>query len=203
MSKIRNIIFDIGNVLIDFDWDGHIKRICGDLSEEALYRINFAAWGNNRWDKFDLGIDAREVISEMLSYAPEYSKEMRALFANFGDCFIRRDSTIPWLQNLKSRGYKVYYLSNYSHIAIESNRECLDFLPLMDGGIFSCDVHVIKPNREIYALLAEKYNLVPDECVFIDDLERNVQGARDFGFAGIRCVSVKQVQEDLNKMLAE
>ena len=201
MSKIKNVIFDIGNVLVDFDWDGHIKRICPYLSDEAVYEINVAAWGNNRWDKFDLGIDSKIVISEMVSYAPKYEKEIRTLFSNFHGCFRRRDSSIPWLKDLKSRGYKVYYLSNYSHIAMEANPECLDFLPYMDGGIFSCDVHVIKPDRKIYALLCEKYNLIPEECVFIDDLEKNIEGAKNFGFKGIQLGSVKQAQNDLEKLL--
>ena len=203
MSKIKNVIFDIGNVLVDFDWDGHLKRMLGFRGDEVLYEINLAVWGHNLWDRLDLGDDPKEVISAMAARAPQYEKEIRLLFANLGGCLAKKNTSISWLKDLKSRGYKVFYLSNYSHFAMEANRECLDFLPLMDGGIFSCDVHLVKPQREIYAALAEKYNLNPEECVFIDDLEINIKGAIDFGFKGIQCSSVRQAQEDLNKMLKQ
>ena len=79
----------------------------------------------------------------------------------------------------------------------------LDFLPLLDGGIFSCDIRAIKPERKIYAALAEKYNLNPSECVFIDDVARNVEGAKNFGYHAIQFVTLQQAQEDLNKLLQE
>ena len=200
---IKNVIFDIGNVLVDFDWEGHMRRICPHLNENDFYEINIAAWGDNRWDKFDLGVDSEIVISEMISHAPKYEKEIKSLFGNFRGCFRKLDSSIGWIKDLKTRGYKVYYLSNYSYLAMKANPECLDFVPLMDGGIFSCDVHVIKPDKRIYELLCEKYDLNPEECVFIDDLERNVEGARKFGIKAIQLVSVKQAQQDLNNLLQE
>ncbi len=83
------------------------------------------------------------------------------------------------------------------------NPDVLDFLPLLDGGVFSCDVRMIKPDREIYEALAEKYSLKPSECVFIDDLARNVQAGIDFGFRGIQFITFDQVQTDLNNLLKE
>lgn len=200
---IKSVIFDIGNVLVDFDWEGHMRRICPHLNEKDFEEINVAAWGNNRWDRFDLGEDAQSVINDIIAHAPKYEKEIKSIFENFKGCFRRLESSISWIQDLKRRGYKVYYLSNYSEIAMETNPECLDFVPLMDGGIFSCYVHVIKPDKRIYELLCEKYDLVPEECVFIDDLERNVEGARKYGMKAIQLVSVRQAQEDLNKLLQE
>ena len=203
MSKIKNVIFDIGNVLVSFDWENHLKNTCGNLGDKALQKINLAAWGDGRWDKLDLGEDPEKVVGNMVAYAPEYEKEIRLLFANLGNTLSKRDTSISWIKDLKSRGYKVFYLSNYSHYAMESNRECLDFLPFMDGGVFSCEVHLVKPDRRIYEALAEKYNLIPEECVFIDDLEDNIKAARDFGFKAIQYLSVKQAQEDLNKILED
>ena len=86
---------------------------------------------------------------------------------------------------------------------MSKNPDVLDFLPLMDGGVFSCDVKLIKPDRRIYECITQKYNLIPNECVFIDDIERNVKAAKDFGFNAIQFMTLEQAQRDLNAMLGE
>ena len=83
------------------------------------------------------------------------------------------------------------------------NPEVLDFLPLLEGGVFSCDVKLIKPQREIYECLAKKFHLNSSECVFLDDIERNIQAARDFGFNAIQFVTFQQAKNDLDKFLSE
>ena len=95
------------------------------------------------------------------------------------------------------------YLSNYSRYVMNLNPDVLDFLPLMDGGVFSCDVHLIKPDRRIYECIKEKYDLTPNECVFIDDIERNIDAAREFGFRAIQFITFEQAQKDLNDLLKE
>ena len=198
---IKNVIFDIGNVLIDFDWDGFVRRLFKDADEKLISTLDEAVWGGRRWDRLDAGDDPEKVISSIIKHAPEHEQELRLIFKNVGDTLKKRPATYSWLKDVKSRGYKIYYLSNYSHYVMKANPEVLDFLPLMDGGVFSCDVKLTKPDPKIYEIMAEKYNLIPSECVFIDDLERNVQAAKDFGFNAIQFVTLKQAQEDLNKIL--
>ena len=70
-------------------------------------------------------------------------------------------------------------------IAMNANREVLDFLPVMDGGIFSCYVKMAKPDHAIYRCLCEKYHLHPAECLFTDDLPENIQAAKECGFHAI------------------
>ena len=199
---IKNVIFDVGNVLIDFDWNGLIHRICGD-SDEMIEKINHAVWDDGRWDRLDAGDEPEEVFRNIINHAPEYETELRLIFTNIGETFKKRPATPLWLKDIKSRGYKVYYLSNYAHYTMEAKPEVFDFLPLMDGGVFSCDVKLIKPDRRIYETITKKYNLIPSECVFIDDLEKNVKAAKDFGFEAIQFVTLKQAQEDLNKILGD
>ena len=198
---IKTVIFDIGNVLIDFDWDGFIERLFPDADNEMLIRLNEAVWGGGRWDRLDAGDEPEKVLKSLIDYDPELEKELRLIFENVGDTLHKRAATPAWLKDIKSRGYQILFLSNYSHYCMEQKPEVLDFLPLLDGGIFSCDVHLIKPQREIYECIAEKYNLVPDECVFIDDVDKNVQAAKDFGFHAIQFITLKQAQADLNEML--
>ncbi len=199
---INTVIFDIGGVLIDFDWEGFIHRLFPGR-EELITELDAAVWGNRRWDRLDAGDDPEEVFASIIAHAPNHEAELRKVFANVGDTLRKRPATPIWLNDVKSRGYRVLYLSNYSRYVMKCNPDVLDFLPLMDGGIFSCDVRLIKPDREIYEALAVRYNLVPSECVFIDDLERNVEAGKNFGYHGIQFVTLKQAQEDLNKLLQE
>lgn len=199
---INTVIFDIGNVLVNFGWRKIFEELFPNQSE--LYsQLGDIFVGSGIWDELDRGDDPEKVLAHLIAYRPSREKEIRAVFENIGQALSKRPEVPAWLKDLKARGKKILYLSNYSHYVMEANPEVLDFLPLMDGGVFSCDVHLIKPDRKIYACIAEKYNLVPSECVFIDDLERNVQAAKNFGFHGIQFVTLKQAQEDLNKLLQE
>ena len=197
---ISTVIFDIGNVLVDFDWDGFIHRMFPGR-EELITELDSAVWGSGRWDRLDAGDEPEEVFSNIIAHAPNHEQELRKVFANVGDTLRKRPATHEWLKDIKSRGYRVLYLSNYSRYVMNLNPEVLDFLPLMDGGVFSCDVRLIKPDRRIYECLTEKYALVPGECVFIDDIERNVKAAIDFGFRAIQFVTFEQAKRDLNTLL--
>ena len=197
---INTVIFDIGNVLVDFDWDGFIHRMFPGR-EELIAELDVAVWGSGRWDRLDAGDEPEEVFASIIAYDPKHEKELRKVFANVGDTLRKRPSTPGWLKDLKSRGYRLLYLSNYSRYVMAQNPDVLDFIPLLDGGIFSCDVKLIKPDRRIYECLAEKYNLVPSECVFIDDIERNVIAGRDFGFHTIQFGTLSQAQNELDMLL--
>ncbi|MBQ3448002.1 MAG: HAD family phosphatase [Synergistaceae bacterium] len=199
---ISTIIFDIGGVLIDFDWDGFIHRMFPGR-EELISELNDAVWGSRRWDRLDAGDEPEKVFASIIAHDPKHEAELRKVFENVGDTLKKRPATPAWLRDLKARGYRLLYLSNYSRYVMGKNPDVLDFLPLLDGGIFSCDVRMIKPDREIYEALAEKYSLNPGECVFIDDLARNVQAGIDFGFRGIQFITFEQVQTDLNNLLKE
>ncbi|MBQ6773756.1 MAG: HAD family phosphatase [Synergistaceae bacterium] len=197
--SIKNILFDVGNVLVDFDWDGYIHKLFDD--ENLIQELNVAVWGDGRWDRFDMGDDTEAVIQSMVDADPKHEKEIRSIFPRVGETIRKRDYSHDWIKSLKAKGYKVYYLSNYSHLVMNANPDALDFVPLMDGGVFSCYIHMIKPSREIYEYIANKYNLVPSECVFIDDLERNIEAAKNFGFHGIQFITHEQVLRDLNNLL--
>lgn len=199
---LDTVIFDIGNVLVDFDWEGFIHRMFPGR-EELITELDAAVWGGGRWDRLDAGDPPEEVFTNIIAHAPQHAQELRKVFANVGDTLRKRAATPAWITGLKARGYRVLYLSNYSRYVMGLNPDVLDFLPLMDGGVFSCDVHLIKPDRRIYECITEKYALTPGECVFIDDIARNVEAARDFGFRAVQFMTFEQAQKDLNKLLEE
>lgn len=181
---IKNIVFDIGNVLTYYTWEAHIHSF--GFPEAVCGRVIRATVKSQAWNEFDRGVLSDEaVIGLLVQNDPGVEKEIRRMMEHVGGLVSKADYAIPWIQELKGKGYHVYYLSNFS---FKAERECshaLDFMPYMDGGILSCKEKFIKPQPEIYARLLEKYDLNAEECVFLDDLEVNVQAAKAAGFHGI------------------
>lgn len=176
-----NIIFDIGGVLTDFDWDSFVSKY---LDPETADIVTKAMWHNPDWVEFDRGeLSDEEVLKLFISSAPDHEAEIRLIFSKLGECPKDKPSTIPLIKHLKSKGYKIFFLSNYFEYLMHVFP--LNFLPHFDGGVFSCYEHVVKPDKRVYEILCERYGLDKSECVFIDDSEKNVKGAEAVGMKGI------------------
>ena len=190
---IKTVVFDIGKVLIGFEWGEYVRSL---FDEETAAKVTHAMFGSRYWHELDRAVLSEEEILELFyETEPEYKAEIDKAFERVGECVTRRDWAIPLIESLKARGYRVLYLSNYSEYVMASNPSALDFLPHMDGGIFSCDEKVIKPDPEIYRRLIAKYDLVPERCLFIDDNPDNVDAARAQGLQSF-------VFEDYDQMCA-
>ncbi|MDE7222888.1 MAG: HAD family phosphatase [Acetatifactor sp.] len=181
---IRNIIFDIGNVLAAWRWREYYEGL--SYSPEITERLARATVLSPLWDEFDRGeMDEEVLLGKFIENDPELAEEIRGVRDNIQDMLGRYDYASPWLRDLKSKGYRVYYLSNFSRLAHEKCLHALDFLPLMDGGILSYQEKLVKPDPAIYRLLLERYGLKAGECVFLDDTPKNIEGAIRQGIAGI------------------
>lgn len=198
---IKNIVFDIGRVLIGFEWNDYIHSL---FDKETTDKVTAAMWGTGYWKQLDIALLTDEEILELFySAAPGYKEQILEAFERVGECVKRRDWVIPLIKDLKKKGYRVLYLSNFSEHVMRSNTDALDFVPHMDGGIFSCDINVIKPACGIYTALLEKYDLLPEECLFIDDHGDNVSAAKKCGMKGIVFESREQLEADLDKALTK
>ena len=198
---IRNVIFDIGRVLIGFEWWDYIRRL---FDEETAQKVTDALWRTHHWWELDRAVLSGEEILELFySAGPDVKEEIKEAFDRIGECMSRCEYSIPWIEGLKERGYRVYYLSNYSEHLMHANPDVLDFLPHMDGGVFSCYVQLIKPDPQIYRTLMDKYDLQAGECVFIDDREDNVIAARELGMQAIWFENYAQAKEELEQLLEE
>lgn len=199
---IKNIIFDIGNVLTYYTWDKHIHSF--GFSEEICQRVASATVKSQEWNEFDRGaLSDEEIEALLISNDPGAGNEIHRMLADLGGLVERADYAIPWLLELKEKGYHVYYLSNFSYKAKRECKAALDFLPYMDGGILSCEEKLIKPQPEIYRRLLEKYDLNASECVFLDDVEANVAAARAEGIAAIRFTTKEAVLPELGRLGVE
>ena len=182
---IRNIIFDIGNVLVDWDWPAYLDRLFGNADITAFLTKRY--WQSGLWQEMDRGSISQETIHrELLENAEPYREEMELAYQRMGECISLFDYTNGWITELKNKGYGVYFLSNYSDYLIDKNPEALTFTKLMDGGIFSCHVKLVKPDLVIYDTLCKCYDLDPAECLFIDDKLINVIAAKEYGMHAIR-----------------
>ena len=191
---IKTIIFDIGGVLIGYDWTAYLmKEFNGD--EELVERIKENVFGEHKWDEVDRGVlSDEELLASFTKNAPDIAREITHFWETCGDALWQYDFTKDWIKELKSRGYQLLYLSNWSYHLRKLASKQMDFLPLLDGGVFSCEEKLIKPDHAIYERIVEKYNLKPEECVFIDDSERNVIGARE---CGLYAVHAKDKNHDI------
>ena len=178
MSNIKTVIFDIGRVMMGFEWMPFVNGLWGT---EKAARITDAIWKEGRWNELDRGEPEDKVLQSFIDADPELEKEIRETFARVGESMTRKDYAIPWIKEVKELGYQVLFLSNYSYYLRALKPEVLDFVPVMDGGIFSCNVHLTKPEREIYQKICEMYSLIPEECLFIDDNKDNIKAAEEFG----------------------
>lgn len=198
---IKNIIFDIGNVLVDFSWREHMVE--QGFSEECIEVLTRNMIQHPLWDELDLGIRHHtEVIADMKALSPEYAEEIKRYFAEPMGIIRPRSRSAAILSSLKERGYSVYLLSNYPAWLFELHSAGFDFMPYVDGMVVSSYVKVMKPDPAIYNLLLEKYSLDPAECVFLDDRKVNTEAAEQLGIRSIVCTEQEQFEQELEELLA-
>ena len=199
---IHNIIFDIGNVLTDFRWREFLED--KGFDEAMVERIAKASVQTPLWNEIDRGVwDLEELMQAFIAKDPEIEPQLRRAYGNVTGMVTKREYAIPWIQELKAKGYRVYYLSNFSEKAYVDCADALDFMPYTDGGILSYQEKIIKPDPEIYRLLLSRYSLKAEESVFLDDTAANVEAARAVGLYGIRFETKEQAEEELRRLGAQ
>ena len=197
---IKNIIFDIGNVLVDYCWKEHIARF--GFTGETLERIGDALMRSPQWNEIDRGVwSNEELLKAFIQNAPELEKEIQLVFSDLSTLVRERPYSVEWIRSLKKEGYRTYCLSNYSYRVETEAAHALSFLKELDGGILSYKVHQIKPDPKIYQMLMERYGLKAEESVFLDDSPANIETARALGMQGILVTSQEQAVEALDQLL--
>ena len=196
---IRTIIFDIGNVLTVFGWKNFLKSFGFDAETER--KVADATMDSPFWNEFDRGqLTDEEMLAGFIRNDPSVEKEIRQIFENMHGILTRADYAIPWIRELKAAGYQVLVLSNFSDKVARDNPDALDFLEYVDGGILSYRDGVIKPDPAIYRLLISRYDLKPEECVFLDDTQKNLDAAEKFGIHTILFRGMEEAKERLREL---
>ncbi|MBQ8814045.1 MAG: HAD family phosphatase [Lachnospiraceae bacterium] len=196
---IRHIIFDIGNVLVAFQWEKRFKSFCS--SPEELERLAKATVLSDMWKEYDRGVLSEdELMDGFIRNDPELESVIRTCLSSYSGMLRTYDYTISWIKELKQNGYNVYYLSNMPAVAVRDCADDLEFIRKTDGGILSYSERMVKPDPAIYYLLMERYGLRPEECVFLDDSEKNIKTACALGMQGILFQNKEQACEELRKL---
>ena len=199
---IKAVIFDIGKVMVDFVWEDYLSQ--KGFTEEKKEILAKAVFENKTWQETDRGVWSDEQILESFAKeASQYRQDILTIWEELGQTIVAYPYAKAWVRELKEQGFKVYYLSNYGRTLRQKSKEQLSFTSLCDGGIFSYEAKCVKPEKKIYEMLLEKYHLVPEECVFFDDIPANIQAARELGISGILFQHVLQAKEDFERLIRE
>ena len=199
---IKTVIFDIGNVLAGFAWAQYLEE--AGYSEDTKHRIAEATVNSDYWKEWDRGVKSeKELIELCCRLDPALDKEIRDFFHHVYSMVREYSYSKELVKNLKKKGYQVYLLSNYAKGHFERDQKVFSFMPYVDGGVISHQIHHVKPEPEIYKELIDRYHIKPQEAVFLDDLEVNLQGAKPFGFHTIQVESLEQLLKDLSSLGVE
>lgn len=178
---LKNVIFDFGGVVYSYVPDyllGCFFHDAGDLAlaKPIIYR---------RWPELDAGtIDYDWYVEDTLPQLPERLREpARAFFYNWFRVEPPMEQTWALIARLKARGYGIYLLSNAPTVLADA-LDLMPILKLFDGAVVSAPIRMAKPNADIFNHLLQKYGLNASECLFVDDIEANVEGARRCGLHG-------------------
>lgn len=197
---IQYLVFDLGNVLVEFKPADYLRRIgIPEADVETLVKLIFK---DKRWNEFDRGtITIEEYTSDLKVENPQYAKSIEEIFSgNWPQKFlIPKKDSIKFLEEASSK-YGIYILSNVSKYVLDYIKT-LDFFRYVSGGTYSYEIHLCKPEPEIYERFLEEHNLQPEECLFLDDLPENINQARKNGMHGIIFHDNLQEVRDFLKMM--
>lgn len=207
-SSMMNVVFDFGGVLFGWQPQQLVAQAFPDQTRvpgqaQALAK---ALFGHADWHSFDRGtlpIDA--VIDRAAARLGLDHAALSTLVQGIGEHLEPATGVLDTLSKLKQlalagRAIRLYFLSNMSVPYARTLERKFEFLQWFDGGIFSGDVKLIKPEPVIYQRLQARYGLEPGQTVFIDDLLGNVQVAQALGWQGIHFVSAPQLAAALSRV---
>ena len=180
---IDTIIFDVGRVLVNWDYESYLKRFA--FGPEKTKAIAAATFEGPYWRQFDRGILApEEIVKGFCSLAPEYTEEIKEVFAHCEETITPLPYAESWVRSLKEKGYRLYILSNVcGHYSVM--RRNIPHIERFDGEFISSDWHLLKPAPEIFRTFCLHFGLNPAQCFFIDDQPANVFGALRAGMRGM------------------
>lgn len=193
---IKNVIFDVGKVLVDYKPDIFMAKI--GLNEEERAAVNAAMFDHPLWLEGDAGTyPADEFLGMFIANDPAHEAAIRLAYEHMGIIIEPYAYVVPLLEELQEKGLDLFVLSNYPEFLLEKTRPRMVFLPYMKDCVFSGVVKDMKPNASIYRLLLERNHLLPEECVFIDDRLENVESAKALGIHGIHFTDYEEARRSL------
>ena len=195
--QITAVTFDLGGVLIDWNPRYLYRKLFGGdeaAMERFLAEVCTSAWNAS----LDAGRPLAEAVAELTAAHPDQADLISAYaqrwYEMLGDVF---EGTVAILRELRRAGLRIYALSNWSCETFPETRAIYPFLDEIDGILVSGEVKVAKPDPAIFREFLRRFELTPQNTVYIDDWDRNVTAAADLGMIAIRYVDAARLRSDL------
>ena len=193
-------LFDLGGVF--FDWDPHhFYKGIFDTEDESKYFLTEVC--SDEWNiKQDAGRTIEEAESELIPKFPHYEREIKMYYKNHRK-MIRGifNLSINVLEKLKKQNYECYVLSNWSAETFAGMIDDYPFLKLFDGLLISGEDKLMKPDMAIYELAINRFNLMPQKTVFIDDKLENIEAAKIIHLNTIHLVDPNKIELEVDKFI--
>lgn len=201
-SPINTVVFDLGNVLIDWNPRHLYRKIFADEAEMEYFLTHVC---NSEWnEKQDAGRPWVEAVAEAGARFPQYEAAIRAYHERWPETLNGAlEDSVALLKRLKNQGVRVLALTNWSNETFHFAEEQFPFLQEFEGIVVSGYEQLIKPDPRIFNLLIERYGLNPAQTVFVDDSPRNVEGARAVGLHAVQFSNAAKLEEALAQLSLE
>jgi HAD superfamily hydrolase (TIGR01509 family) len=197
-QKITTVVFDIGNVLIEWDPRHLYRRIFAtpDETEHFLATVCTSAWNL----EIDRGKPFAEAVEELAVRHPQHEPAIRAFDERWNEMVPGLvPGTLALMERLEERGAPLYAITNFSAEKFAEARLRFPFFDRFRGVIVSAHERLVKPHRAIFELLLSRYGLKAEECLFIDDSAANVVGARAVGMAAHHFKGAADLERELTE----
>lgn len=197
---IKNIIFDLGNVLISFKPDEFLHN--SGYDENTVKVIINEIFRSKEWLMLDNGdMSTKEAIEAISAKSSLKTQEIASIFNLRTRIMFPLTRNTKLLPELKERGFKLYYLSNFPDDIFDEVRNKYDFFRFFDGGLISARVNASKPDIKIFSIILDRYSLSAVESLFIDDSEFNVNSAESVGMTGLHIQKPENLAAEIGTAL--
>jgi len=191
---VKKFLFDLGNVFFDWNPEKILKPIFNDDERMNFFikNISFPLLDT----RCDAGITIEVAVNDAVKKFPDFEKEIKLYYPNHGNMvggFFQK--TVDVFYKVKNLNYPCYVLSNWSAETYEGMEDQYPFLKEFDGKIISGRDFLIKPDPAIYELAISRFDLIPDETLFIDDRLDNIEAAQKLNFQTIHLTDPSLIQE--------
>ncbi len=201
-KNIKNIVFDLGGVLVDWDPRYLFRSVFVGREEQMEHFLNHvcnAAW-NEKQDAGRTFLEAQKVAAQE---HPQFKKEIEIYFERWPETLGGPISgTVEILGRLKaSQEFRIFGLSNWSAETFHFARSKFSFLKNFEAVLVSGEEKLIKPDHKFFNLLCQRHSIEPNESIFIDDVERNINAACELGFHAVHFQNPQKLQTELNLLI--
>ncbi|MCI8759824.1 MAG: HAD family phosphatase [Clostridia bacterium] len=198
---IKNIVFDLGRVLVDFNPQKYLEEF--GLEEEIRQSLTKNIFQSKEWEKCDSGVyqNNSDLVDLLVNQYPQLETEIKlVLNKNWVKMLSLKEETQVYLEDLKKQGFKIYILSNLSEESYQYVKN-YEFFKIIDGGVYSYQLKICKPNPKIYEKLLNQYKILPKETIFIDDNEKNIEMSEKLGMYGVIFEDLETVKQKVNNII--